>query len=41
MNSYNEDFDRMHRQFNKYLIKENIMQSLNNISNFEGDPMKK
>ena len=39
-NAYNQDFDRMHKQFNKYLQKESIMQSSSNPSNFEGDPMK-
>lgn len=39
--TYNEDFMRMQKQFNKYLVKEKSMESSNDPLNFAGDPLKK
>ena len=41
MNPYNEDFDRMHRQFTKYLTNESVIKSNINIKDFVGDPFKR
>lgn len=38
--TYNDDFDRMQRQFFKYLAKEKSMERSNSPSNFAGDPLK-
>jgi hypothetical protein len=38
--TYNDDFDRMQRQFFKYLAKERSMESSSSPNNFAGDPLK-